>query len=602
MNKMSVFQGKSFMRPNLTPFLTVLLWLSHMVPAPAATPSVVGTHINSFTLTDFHGEKRSLEAFKSAEVIVVAFLGTECPLARHYGRKLGRLSEEYGDQGVVFLGIAPNVQDSLTEVAAYANKYDIPFPILLDPQQKVTDLFGAERTPEVFVLDQHRVVRYQGRIDDQYGISIQKADAKQSEMLVAIDALLAGEPIGIAQTKSVGCLIGRRRKTEPHGEITYASHVAEILNRRCVECHREGQIAPFSLSSFEDTQGWEFMMAEVIKEGRMPPWYAHPDHGQFRNDARLTPDEKATLLTWIENGCPLGDESAIPDPPQFAEGWMMPEPDKVIYMDDKPATVPATGVVDYQYFLIDPGFKEDTYVTHAECRPGNPEVVHHIIAYLRPLGAQDKNILRQMLVGYAPGSPPLSYGEGSAMLIPAGSKLLIEVHYTPNGYEQTDLSYVGLRFAEKEEVENIVQVGMAINSEFRIPPQASDHVVTAEQQILDDVELMTLTPHMHLRGKSFRYVAKYPDGTEEVLLDVPEYDFNWQIRYELAEPKRIPQGTVIQCTAAFDNSDGNPNNPEPNKPVYWGEQSWEEMMIGFFDFQRAKGDIDDPVLPERRRN
>ena len=569
--------------------------------AVAATPSVVGTSIKTFSLTDYHGQKRSLDEFHDANVVVVAFLGTECPLAKHYGRKLGQLSAAYRNRGVTFLGIAPNVQDSLTEVSAYANKYEIPFPILLDPEQKVTDLFGTERTPEVFVLDQNRVIRYQGRVDDQYGISIQKAEPNRSEMLAAIDALLEGKPVAVTQTEPAGCLIGRQRDIEPHGEITYASHVADILNRRCVECHRDGQIAPFSLSTFEDTQGWEAMMAEVIQEERMPPWYANPNHGQFRNDARLTSEEKETLLTWIKNGCPKGDESAIPDPPQFAEGWMMPEPDKVIYMDDKPTTVPATGVVDYQYFLIDPGFEEDMYVTHAECRPGNPEVVHHIIAYLRPPGAERHDILRQMLVGYAPGSPPLSYGSGSAMKVPAGSKLLIEVHYTPNGYEQTDLSYVGLKFADESEVDNIVEVGMAIDHEFRIPPQASDHVVTAEQHILDDVEMMTLTPHMHLRGKSFRYVAKYPDGTDEVLLDVPEYDFNWQIRYELAEPKLIPKGTVIACTATFDNSDGNPNNPAPDKPVHWGEQSWEEMMIGFFQYQRAKGDIDEPATPARRR-
>ncbi|MEZ6052777.1 MAG: redoxin domain-containing protein [Planctomycetaceae bacterium] len=581
--------------------LKILVCLSCGVPATAAAPSVVGHPIDSFTLTDFHGQKRSLEDFGEAKVVVVAFLGTECPLARHYGRKLGRLSADYADRGVMFLGIDSNVQDSLTEVSAYASKYEIPFPILLDAQQKVADIFGAQRTPEVFVLDQNRVVRYRGRVDDQYGISIQKAEANQSELLAAIDAILDGNPVAISQTKPVGCLIGRQRAVEPHGEITYATHVADILNRRCVECHRDRQIAPFSLATFEDTQGWEAMMAEVIEEERMPPWTANPAHGSFRNDARLTDSEKETLLTWIRNGSPLGDESAIPEPPQFADGWRMPEPDMVIEMADEPATVPATGVVDYQYFPVDPGFEEDMYVTHAECRPGNPEVVHHIIAYLRAPGAENDDILRTMLVGYAPGCPPLNFGEGSAVFIPKGSKLLIEVHYTPNGYEQTDLSSIGLKFAKKEDVENIVYGGVAINPRFRIPPNASDHVVTAEQEIQADIEMMTLTPHMHLRGKSFNYVARYPDGTEETLLDVPHYDFNWQFRYELAEPKLIPKGTVIKCTATFDNSEGNPNNPAPDETVSWGEQSWEEMMIGFFQYQLPKDSKDIQALKPRRR-
>lgn len=544
----------------------------------------MGQVVTNFTLTDFYGQSRSLDDANEAPAIVVAFLGTECPLARIYGRRLDELAEQYTSAGVVFFGVDANQQDTLREVAAYAARYDIGFPILLDPDHEVADLLGAERTPEVVVLDAHRVIRYRGRVDDQYGIGIQRKEPQRRDLAVALDEILAGKAVSVPRTQAMGCIIGRKREVVPRGEITYASHVADILNRRCVECHRDGEIAPFTLNSYDDVAGWEGMIAEVVEEGRMPPWNANPRYGHFANDARLTPEEKATLLTWIENGCPLGDPAQIPDPPVFASGWRIPEPDSVIFMSDESYDVPATGIVDYQYFEVDPGFTEDMYVTALEARPGNPEVVHHIIAYAKPPGSRKKRGLGQMLIGYAPGAVPLVFPEGAAVRIPKGSSLIFELHYTPNGFAQADRSYIGLRFTQPDKVTRLIGGGEAINHDFAIPPQESDYVVTAEERSKKDVKLISLTPHMHLRGKSFRYEVRYPDGREEVLLDVPQYDFNWQLRYELAEPKLIPKDSLLRCTAVFDNSEGNPNNPDPSRTVGWGQQSWDEMMIGFYTY------------------
>jgi hypothetical protein len=259
----------------------------------------------------------------------------------------------------------------------------------------------------------------------------------------------------------------------------------------------------------------------------------------------------------------------------------MPEPDLVLHVRDEAFDVPATGVVDYQYFKVDPGFTEDKYVVAAEARPDNAAVVHHIIAFLVVPGQKDIN-LGKMLIGYAPGTSPLVFPEGSAMRVPAGSKILFEVHYTPNGSPQTDRSYIGLKFTDGSKIKREVVGLEALNEKLRIPPHASDYQVTAEQRFNDDVTLLSLTPHMHLRGKAFRYDATYPDGTTETLLDVPKYDFNWQLRYEFAEPKLMPKGTIVKCTAAYDNSVSNPNNPDPTKQIRWGQQSWDEMMIGFF--------------------
>jgi peroxiredoxin len=560
----------------------LLLQLSSQ--AAANDTPAVGRHIADFTLPDTYGRTRSLDEAGEAPAVVIAFLGTECPLARLYGRRLGEMAREYGAQGVIFAGIAANQQDSLTDVAAYASRYDIEFPMLLDTKHEVADLLGARRTPEVFVLDANRVVRYHGRVDDQYGIGTQRIRPQRRDLAIALDEILAGKPVSVPQTPVSGCIIGRRRSVEPHGKITYASHVAEILNRRCVECHRDGEIAPFSLTSYEDIAGWEGMIAEVVSEGRMPPWNANPEFGHFANDARLSPDEKQTLLSWIENGCPLGDPAEIPPPPTFAEGWRIAEPDQIVYMSDESYEVPATGVVDYQYFEVDPGFTEDKFVTSVEARPGNTAVVHHIIAYLKPPGEEKHHGLGSMLIGYAPGTSPLIFPGGSAVRIPKGSTLIFELHYTPNGVAQPDRSYIGMTFTDEPNVTRMIGGGEAINHEFEIPPGESDHVVTATRKSPRDVLLISLTPHMHLRGKSFRYDITYPDGTEEVLLDVPRYDFNWQLRYELAEPKLIPKGSVLTCTAVFDNSEANPNNPDPTRTVGWGQQSWDEMMIGFYTY------------------
>jgi peroxiredoxin len=563
-------------------FLGVLTAALAPQAGEGATPTAAT--IADFTLRDFRGREHSLEELRDAKVVVVAFLGVECPLAKLYARRLQELHERYGDDSVALLGVDSNRQDSVTELADFARKHEVGFPLLKDPGSEVADLFAASRTPEVFVLDQSRTVRYSGAIDDQYAIGIQRKAAANNYLADAIDDLLAGKPVRRPHVAPIGCQIGRPSATPSTGEITFAKHIAPILHRRCAECHREGEIAPFPLLTYDDVLGWEETILEVIAENRMPPWLANPEHGEFRNDARLSDEEKELLRTWVKNGSPKGDDAELPELPQYAEGWRYREPDQVIEMNDKPFAIPAEGVVDYQYYLVDPKWDEDKYVAAAEARPDNREVVHHIIAYVVPPGVDPaKDHDRRMLVGYAPGSPPTVFGDGRAMHIEAGSKLLFEMHYTPNGSPQSDLSYIGVIFADRDQVKEVVDGRAAINHKFEIPPGADNHKVVARYRAKRDELLLRMMPHMHLRGKSFRYEAVYPDGTREVLLDVPKYDFNWQLSYELAEPKRLPKGTQIICTAHYDNSAGNPANPDPGETVRWGEQSWNEMMIGFFD-------------------
>ncbi len=558
------------------------LWASLGYHASPVLAVDFGQIMQEFELRDNYGKTVALRDFRDRPWIVVAFLGTECPLAKLYGPRLNELHQRFDSQGVQFIGVNSNKQDSLTELTAFVHRSRIEFTMLKDTSNKLADAFEATRTPEVFVLDQKRQLRYHGRVDDQYGVGFSRDKSQRDDLAIALQELLDGRDVSVPETKAIGCHIGRVKTVSGHGDITFAEHIAPILNARCVECHREGEIGPFTLTSYEDVLGWEDTILEVIDENRMPPWNANPKHGRFRNDARLTDGEKETLRTWVANGMPAGDPSQLPPPPEFTVGWKIPEPDQVFHMSPTAFKVPAQGVVDYQHFMVDPGWEEDKFIYAAEARPDNRSVVHHILVYIIPPGERRPD-LQTVLVGYAPGSLPVLLTDGVALRVPARSRLLFELHYTPNGSEQTDRSYAGVCFIDPQDVTARVRGRLAIETEFRIPAGAPNHEVVASYRARREEWLLSMTPHMHLRGKSFRYEAHYPNGESEILLDVPRYDFNWQLKYILEEPKRLPRGTRLVCTGVFDNSAGNPVNPDPDRAVHWGDQSFEEMMIGFFD-------------------
>jgi hypothetical protein len=521
---------------------------------------------------------------------VVAFLGTECPLAKLYGARLAELHGQYVKQGVGFVGINANTQDALTEVAAYARRHGIDFPILKDVGNRVADAMGAIRTPEVFVLDADCVVRYWGRIDDQYGIGVAHKAPQQSWLTAALDELLAGQKVSMPAVPSVGCHIGRIQEPKENAEVTWSNQISRIFQKRCVECHRDGEIAPFALTEYEEVVGWADMIFEVVSERRMPPWHADPEypaHGRFANDRSLTKAEEELIYRWVRDGAPEGDPDQLPPPVEDrVAGWQLPrEPDVVISME-KPFDVPAEGEVKYIYQQVDPGFTEDQWVQAVEVVPGNRAVVHHVLVLVRPPSGKDipAYARSEWLGGYVPGLRARPYPKGMAKLIPAGSKLVFQLHYTPNGSPAQDRSQVGLILADPDEIEHAIVTTRAGNRHFEIPPGEANYRVEAKSGSLPvDVQLLSFMPHMHLRGKSFSFEAVYPGEKTEMLLDVPRYDFNWQTSYRLAEPLTLPAGTRMHCVAHFDNSEGNLANPDPQRAVTWGDQTWEEMMIGYFD-------------------
>jgi peroxiredoxin/mono/diheme cytochrome c family protein len=576
-------------------------------PAPksAKIQSPIGRKIENFTLRDFRGKETSFDDFKDAPVVVVAFLGTECPLVNLYAGRLNDLAKKYADKGVATIVINSNVQDSITEIAHWNDKHKLDIPVLKDAGNAIADKFGAVRTPEFFVLDRDRVIRYWGRFDDQYGIGYQRPEPTAKFLEAALEEVRAGKAVTRELTESIGCYIGRVKKPDETSEVTYSNQIARIFQKNCVECHREGEIGPFTLTSYEEAQGWAEMIDEVVREERMPPWHASSEHGKFRNDPRLSDEDKQLIHRWVNAGAPEGDKKQLPEPRKFAEGWRIGKPDVIVKINEKPFKVPAKGTVGYQYILVDPGFKEDKWILGAECKPGNAAVVHHIVTFVQTPDASkigdDRSedgpakrlgtIESDWLAAYAPGSPPMKLPQGLAKFVPAGSKFVFQMHYTPNGTATTDVSEMGLIFADPAKVKKEVGTWRAVNPRFRIPPGAANHEVQAEHTFHKDTLLLAMFPHMHLRGKAFRYEAKFPDGRRQVLLDVPRYDFGWQNSYVPESPVLMPAGTKLLCTAHFDNSENNLSNPDPKATVTWGDQTWEEMMIGYFSMILVDQDL-----------
>ena len=569
--------------------------------AASGPPGSAARTVKPFALRDSADRSVALAGFKDKKAVVVVFLGTECPLNNAYLPTLAALHREYAPRGVQFLGINSNAHDTPTRIAAHVKANAIPFPVLADPASVVANDFGARRTPEAFVLSPGGKVLYRGRIDDQFGIGYRRTQATRRDLAIALDEVLAGKSVSVRATEAVGCLIARAIKPRATGKITYARDVSRIIQKRCQECHRPGQVGPMPLRTFEDAVAWSEMIREVVTEKRMPPWHADPRHGRFANDRSLTKQERDTLLGWIEEGCAKGDPKDLPAEKDWPGGWTIGKPDLVFEMP-QPFAVPAESGergVKYRYFVVPTNFKEDRWIVSAEARPGAREVVHHILVYIvvpsrkikgkpRDLraGPPQDGIGKGLLVAFAPGDLPLKLPAGYAKKLPRGANLVFQMHYTPDGVERTDRSSVGVVFA-KQPPKHEVRTRAVTQQIFLIPPGAKNHEVRSSSRFDSDVEVLSLFPHMHLRGKDFKYVAVAPDRKKEVLLSVPRYDFNWQTSYSLDRPLRLRAGTRFECTAHFDNSVDNPNNPNPKRWVHWGEQTWEEMMIGFVDYAVA---------------
>ena len=380
--------------------------------------------------------------------------------------------------------------------------------------------------------------------------------------------------------------------------VTFNKQVLPVLQKRCQDCHRPGEAAPMSLLTYQDARPWAKAMRQAVLTKKMPPWFADPQYGHFSNDRSLSQAEIDTLVAWVDGGAKEGDPHDAPPPRQFVEGWNIGKPDLVLQMPNA-FHVPASGTVEYQYVIIPTHLTEDKWIMATEVRPSNRAVMHHVITSIREPGSswmkdQEPGVvfippkgsrggqLEGGLSGYVPGQalpPPGS--PRRATLLKAGSDIVFQLHYTPNGTPVDDQTKIGIVFAKEPPAERLMG-GNSAAYKFAIAPGDANYKVEASSTVPYDCDLFSMMPHSHLRGKSFEYRVVRPDGTSETVLKVPHYDFHWQLTYYLDKPVHLPKGSKVEVTAYFDNSVNNANNPDPNKEVHWGEQTWEEMMMGYY--------------------
>ena len=561
--------------------ILILLSVAGLVQA-ADQPPVIGAKIGELRFKDIRALQRSLTDLGSKQAYVLVFTTTQCPLVKKSIPKLIDLDQRFGPRGVQIVAVNVGAEDTIRDMAAQAIDYEAGFPFVKDTDLSCVKSLGVTRTPEVAVLNAERILVYRGRIDDQNRLGGGRPEPTRRDLEQALNDLLDGRPVSVSETTVDGCLITTPEPIAAQNPApTYNKDVAPILNRRCVSCHREDAPAPFSLATFADAASHAEMIAEVVIDQRMPPWYANPKHGTFQNDPSLSRAESETLIRWIQSSRLEGDPNDAPSPPKFSTSkWRIGEPDLVITMSEE-HTVPATGYVDYKNILLPYMFLNETWVEAVEILPDNPAVVHHCnMAYVTSKGAGDHTFI----TGHVPGGLPMELGnfENSvAYKIPRWATLGLQIHYTTTGKEERCRISVGFRYPRKV-VQKRLRHFVLDPHDFQIEPGNGAFPVRSSQTLDQDVTLLGLFTHMHVRGKDMTFYALAPGKPRETLLQIPNFNFEWQLGYTFsAGQKRLPHGTQIEAVAHYDNSTFNPYNPDPTRTVPYGAQTYDEMFNGY---------------------
>lgn len=552
--------------------------------------------VSNFALHDQNGDFHNLYYHSDASAVVLFIHGNACPIVRNAIPDLKAIRAKYEDKDVRFFMLNSNLQDNRTSIAHEAEEFEMDFPILVDEAQLVGEALQLKRTAEVLLLDPKSwEIMYRGPLSDRIGYESQRNEARNDYLANAIDSLLSGGTIEKPYLKGMGCLIkfANADKTA-HANLTYEKDIAPILVEKCMQCHVEGGIATWAMKDYETVFGWSNMMREVIRTKRMPPWQADAHYGKYKNDISLSQEEIQTLVHWIEAGAKReGGEDPLKKYEAKIATWELGEPDILIELE--PEEIPATGVIEYRYQEFELDFEKDVWANAIQVIPGNTAVMHHMLVsviypdgFVEPMDRKSP-WLDGLFASWAPGLEVEKFPAGSGRILPKGSKLWFQLHYTTSGKEETDASKIGIYITEEKPEKEYLIVG-PYNPEIVIPPHAKAYKNKAKEVFDRDIVLYGMGPHMHFRGKSMKYTAIYPDQSKEILLNVPNYNFNWQRYYLLEEPKSLPAGTTILVEAAFDNSAQNTFNPHPEKTVYWGDFTIDEMLIGYMSFMYDDGE------------
>ena len=557
----------------------------------------VGRRIGDVTFTDLAGTRHSLAALAADRIVVFAMTSTSCPLSRKYLPTLEGLAEARGE-GVTWVLVNPVASDKPADMRAAADRLGERAIYVPDAEGRLATAVGAVTTTDVVVLGPDRTVAYHGAIDDQYGFGYSLDAPRKRYLADALAAIGAGEQPPVAATEAPGCVLDTPAGDAPSSDVTYHGRISRIVARHCVECHRDGGVGPFPLDSFDDLVAHAAMVREVIDRGTMPPWFAAPTpadaetgrvHTPWANDRSLAEAEKRDLMAWLTGGRPEGNPADAPATRTYPDGWLIGTPDAVFEFAE-PVRVKATGVMPYQTVIVETHLPEDRWVQAIEVQPGDRDVVHHALIHLAAADEQagdPRDVAAEERGGfwgeYVPGQNTLVYPDGFAKHLPKGARLRFQMHYTPNGTATTDRTRVGVIFA-KQPPRHEVRVAGIVNPRIAIPPGAADHREEASLRLPHDATIMGFLPHLHVRGKACRYEVVRGDGSRTTLLDIPRYDFNWQLLYRRHEPLPLAAGDTLVFTAWYDNSPANPANPDPTQTVRWGPQTFDEMHLGYVEY------------------
>jgi mono/diheme cytochrome c family protein/thiol-disulfide isomerase/thioredoxin len=592
-------------------------------PSPLAPPSPrdawelgIGSYAADVRAGGIDGGVRSWREGRGDKLTVIALTSVTCPLCRKFGPSLARIEDAFRERGVKFVFVNVSGTDSAADMRKQVADLGLEGLYLNDAGGEVARSLRARTTTEVFVIDSANTLVYRGAVHDQYGVNFTLPEPRRRLLEDALDAALAGRAPEIQATSAPGCAIEPAKTTTADGgepSVTYARDISRIMAANCIECHREGGVGPFRLDTYEAVSRRATMIRAVTEEGTMPPWFAAPiDSGAhaspWSNDRSISQAEKDAIAAWIAAGKPEGDPKDLPLPRAFAESaWKIGPPDAVFELP-QPIAVKADGFMPYQNVLVPTNLTEDRWVKAVQIAPTDPSVVHHVLVFALDEDAAKDPATRRRLgadeasgywAAYVPGNDSMVLPEGMARKLPANSSLLFQIHYTPNGKATSDQMKIGLVFSDAPP-KHLVRTAAVANIRLRIPPGAANHRETGQLRVPADAKILAFMPHMHVRGKAYRYELELPGQPKRTVLDIPKYDFNWQLRYELREPLEVPRGAVLHGTAWYDNSADNPANPDPTKTVRWGQQTVDEMMLGYIEYYIEGEDPMNPMdLPGR---
>ncbi|MEH6909101.1 MAG: redoxin domain-containing protein [Oceanicoccus sp.] len=586
--------------------LTAVVSTAHAAPSQtmSGSDSVVGMRVDDFELVDHTGTAHRLYYYNNSPAIVLMTQGNGCPIVRNAMPEFRAVRDDYASKNIPFFLLNSNIQDNRDSIAAEVENFGYDIPVLVDTHQLVGESLNVSRTAEIYVIDPiSKKVVYHGPVSDKVTYEVQKEKAASNYLANALDSIIAGKKIAVADVDAPGCLINfpENENRDQHAEISYHDTIAPLLEKNCIGCHQEGGIGPWAMTSYEMIKGFSPMIREVIRTDRMPPWHADPEVGHFLRDKSLSANEIKTLVHWIEAGSPRGegpDPLAVPRAP--LKDWPLGKPDMIVALPS--ATIPATGIVDYRYPVIENPLKESKWLKASTVKVGSRETVHHVLSgFMKEMpkdGESGQIDWGPSVGGYAVGAESQISREGMGTYIPAGGAIGFQMHYTTYGKEVTDTTEIGLYFYDDDKKPKLMIRNMNIaDISIKIPPNTARHEEIAYLEFPQDAELLFAFPHAHYRGQASKLSIRYPDGKEELLLSLPRYDFNWQRSYEFAEPIQIPAGSKLISINVYDNTRNNPANPDPSETIYWGEQSHEEMLFTAVSY-RWKDETTDNIKDE----